>query len=84
VLSEGELFSSAASVPTADCRVCGRRVLVHEGPTGTRCCVHCDEPVGTVALVGEEDLAALGYGVIEEAAGGCGTGCGAGGCGIRR
>jgi hypothetical protein len=84
VLPQSELFSSSAGLPTAECRGCGRRVLVHEGEQGVLCCVHCDKPVGAVALVGEEDLDGLGYGVFEEAKSGCATGCGSGGCGIPR
>lgn len=72
-----EFLSAAGGLPSGECRTCGRRVLASDDGDGRLLCVHCETPVRAAALVGEEDLEALGYASLEEAAG-CGTGCGSG------
>jgi hypothetical protein len=88
-----ELLSDAASVPAGPCTRCAREVIAYplpadgepDGESAERyACVHCDAPLRAVYLVGEAELEALGYGVDDPLRQGCGTGCGAGGCGVRR
>jgi hypothetical protein len=86
-----ELLSDAASVPAGPCRRCQREVIAYPvdadpaGEGGERyACVHCDEPLRAVYLVGEAELEGLGYGVDDPLRQGCATGCAAGGCGVRR
>lgn len=70
------------------CAPCAREVLTavvgRGGAGGHRACVHCDGPVddGLCTVPGDE-LAARGYGVLEDTSG-CGRpDCGGGRCGPR-
>ncbi|HEY8515180.1 MAG TPA: hypothetical protein VIS07_06690 [Candidatus Binatia bacterium] len=82
------LLSDAASVPVAPCPRCEREVVVYVAADAADdagyACVHCDGPVRGVYLVSESELDALGYAVADPLRAGCGTGCAAGGCGVRR
>ncbi|MEW6270872.1 MAG: hypothetical protein AB1689_16435 [Thermodesulfobacteriota bacterium] len=82
------LLSDAASVPVAPCPRCEREVLAYlvAGEEGGEryACVHCDGPLRGAYLVQESELDALGYAVEDPLRAGCGTGCAAGGCGVRR
>ena len=83
------LLSDAAGLPAGPCPACGREVLAYvvlEGDAERHACVHCDGPVRRVYLVGESDLDELGYAMSDPLAvkAGCGTGCAAGGCGVKR
>ena len=83
------LLSDAAGLPAGPCAACGREVLAYPVPDGDaerHACVHCDGPVRRVYLVGESELDELGYAMSDPLAqkSGCGTGCGAGGCGVKR
>lgn len=81
------LLSDAASLPAGPCKGCEREVLAYrlpdEGDAERWACVHCDQPVRRVYLVSESELETLGYGVADPLRQGCGTGCGAGGCGVK-
>lgn len=83
-----ELLSDAASLPAGPCKRCEREVLAYRiaSDDGAErfACVHCDEPVRRVYLVSEAELEELGYGVEDPLRQGCGTGCAAGGCGVKR
>jgi hypothetical protein len=89
------LLSTAGGIPIAPCPSCEREVIAYlrplaagEGPPRdalapdgeTYACTACDRPLRGVTLVEEADLAELGYDVADPAAGGCATGCAAGGC----
>jgi len=84
-----ELLSDAASVPAGPCKRCQREVIAYpldEADDDGReryACVHCDQPLRAIYLVGEAELEALGYGVEDPLRQGCGTGCATGGCGRR-
>lgn len=83
------LLSDAAGLPAGPCPACGREVLAYvvvDGDAERHACVHCDGPVRRVYLVGESELDELGYAVSDPLAqkGGCGTGCAAGGCSVKR
>ena len=83
------LLSDAAGLPAGPCPACGREVLAYvvlEGDAERHACVHCDGPVRRVYLVGESELDELGYAMSDPLAvkAGCGTGCAAGGCGVKR
>jgi len=85
------LLSDAASLPAGPCKRCEREVLAYRvagdggGATAEEryACVHCDETVRRVYLVSEAELETFGYGVEDPLRQGCGTGCAAGGCGVR-
>lgn len=83
------LLSDAAGLPAGPCPACEREVLAYvvlEGDAERHACVHCDGPVRRVYLVGESELDELGYAMSDPLAAksGCGTGCAAGGCGVKR
>lgn len=82
-------LSDAASVPVGPCPGCQREVLAYLAPAAPRAsgryaCVHCDRALRHVDWVDENELAEVGYEAWDPLAGGCGTGCAAGGCGVRR
>lgn len=79
-------LSDAASLPVGPCPACEREVLAYvAGRADERfACVHCDGPLRHVDWVDEADLEGVGYESWDPLAGGCGTGCAAGGCGVRR
>ena len=81
------LLSDAAGLPAGPCKRCEREVLAYRVPGEDEverfACAHCDEPLRRVYLVDEAELEALGYGIEDPLRQGCGTGCGAGGCGVR-
>lgn len=81
------LLSDAASLPAGPCKGCEREVLAYrlpdDGDSERWACVHCDQPVRRVYLVSEAELETLGYGVEDPLRAGCGTGCAAGGCGVK-
>ena len=91
-------LSDAASVPVGPCPRCEREVIAYlvgvatdletsasDGAAADRyACVHCDQPVRGVYLVDETELDRLGYAVDDPMRQGCGTGCAAGGCAVRR
>ena len=77
--------SDAAGLPIGPCPACEREVLAHRRPEGDGfACVHCDGILRQVYLVDESELSELGYDAWDPLASGCGTGCGSGGCGVRR
>jgi len=91
-----ELLSDAAGIPVAPCPSCEREVVAYLRPltaaelasseasfdgAETYACTHCDLQLRGVALIDESALAVMGYDVVDPAAGGCATGCAAGGCG---
>lgn len=84
------LLSDAAGLPAGPCKRCEREVLAYRVPSENGAdgverfaCAHCDEPLRRVYLVDESELETLGYGIEDPLRQGCGTGCGAGGCGVR-
>jgi hypothetical protein len=70
------------------CAHCAREVLTATtsagGGTASRACVHCDAAIdGMLSRIPGDELAARGYGVIEDTSG-CGRpDCGGGRCGTR-
>jgi hypothetical protein len=84
MLNPSDWLSTAASLPTGFCVVCDRHVLLSPLEDQRWACVHCESGVGSVEMVAEEELSELGYAIVEEPAAGCGTGCGAGGCAVRK
>ena len=83
------LLSDAAGLPAGPCKHCEREVLAYRMPSDGDderfACAHCDEPLRRVYLIDEADLETLGYAMedpLRQA--GCGTGCAAGGCGVKR
>lgn len=82
-----QLLSDAAGLPAGPCPRCEREVLAYrvagDGDTERFACVHCDQPVRRVYLIQESELDDLGYAVSDPLQKGCGTGCGAGGCGVK-
>ena len=81
--SPDELLSAAGCLPLGPCPSCARDVVGYASPEDeTRhLCVHCDSPLPAVNWGEEGDLAQFGYDLTDPAAGGCATGCAAGGCG---
>ena len=83
------LLSDAASLPAGPCAKCEREVLAYrilgedDAAVERHACVHCDTPLRRVYLLSESELETLGYGVEDPLRQGCGTGCGAGGCGVK-
>ncbi|MGH7865343.1 MAG: hypothetical protein ACREQB_10155 [Candidatus Binataceae bacterium] len=70
----------------AECAPCERTVLTYVALTDdggqSRCCVHCDAPVGAqLKWVGAEELQEDGYVIGAPAARKSGGGCSSGGCG---
>lgn len=81
-------LSDSASVPVGPCPDCEREVLGYlasdPAAPGRYACVHCDRPLRHVDWVAEHELSEVGYEAWDPLAGGCGTGCASGGCGVRR
>ena len=84
MLSESDWLSSSAGLPSGFCAICDRQVLLSQEEGDLWACVHCEAAVASAELVAEEEIGEVGYSVVEEPAAGCGTGCGAGGCGPGR
>jgi hypothetical protein len=83
------MLSDAASLPAGPCPACEREVLAYRAgadpsDAAAWACVHCDGPLRRIYLVSEGELEALGYDVSDPLRAGCGTGCAAGGCGVKR
>jgi len=79
-------FKSGAQFTLASCPVCAEQVLTYadlntEGLLVHKC-LSCDATVqDEVRAVPGQQLAEHGYTIDEP--GGCGSGCGSGGCGVR-